>query len=256
MMPEPTTVPTRTAVPKASAASLPRVPKEGRLLIGERSVAFMHRIENMVESALWRVGARCYALRCGPPFAGQSVMQKPFLATIVVVGFLGAPALATDMPRKATNTTPIEAPPYNWSGPYVGVNFGGGWTNGGLNIPGNNLYGGVTELIGGVQAGYNVQAGHVLFGVEGDFDGASFNHPALPAPTLGSVDQHWTGTVGGRFGLVNDRWLVFGKFGGGWVQSNAMVNVPGSSWSGSGVNTGWLFGGGIEYGFKPNWTQT
>jgi len=46
----------------------------------------------------------------------------------------------------------------------------------------------------------------------------------------------------------------FGKLGGGWAQSNAMVNVPGSSWSGSGVNTGWLIGGGIEYGFKPNWT--
>jgi hypothetical protein len=33
-----------------------------------------------------------------------------------------------------------------------------------------------------------------------------------------------------------------------------LVNVPGSNWNGSGVNTGWLFGGGIEYGFKPNWT--
>ena len=27
---------------------------------------------------------------------------------------------------------------------------------------------------GGIQAGYNVQAGHFLFGVEGDFDWATF----------------------------------------------------------------------------------
>jgi hypothetical protein len=38
------------------------------------------------------------------------------------------------------------------------------------------------------------------------------------------------------------------------VQSNATVNLPGSSWSGSNTNSGWLLGGGIEYGFKPHWT--
>ena len=116
------------------------------------------------------------------------------------------------------------------------------------------MYGGITEFIGGVQVGYNVQAGHLLLGVEGDVDWAAFNHPTLPVPTLGSVSQHWMGTVAGRFGLVNDRWLVFGKLGGGWVQSNATVNVPGASWNGSNTNTGWLLGGGIEYGFKPHWT--
>ena len=37
------------------------------------------------------------------------------------------------------------------SGLYVGGNFGGAWTSGNLNIPGNNFYGGVTEFIAGVQ---------------------------------------------------------------------------------------------------------
>jgi hypothetical protein len=49
----------------------------------------------------------------------------------------------------------------------VGANFGGAWTTGSLNIPDNNFYGGTTEFIGGLQAGYNFQAGHLLFGVEG-----------------------------------------------------------------------------------------
>jgi len=183
-------------------------------------------------------------------------MKTLFLASIGVLALLGASALASDLPtRSPVNKAPIAAPPYNWSGFYVGANFGGGWTSGSLNIPGNNIYGGITEFIGGVQAGYNFQAGHVLLGIEGDFDWASFNHPALSTPTLGSVSHRWMSTVAGRVGLVNDRWLVFAKLGGGWVQSDATVNVPGlPNWNGSSTNGGWLIGGGIEYGFKAHWT--
>ncbi len=181
-------------------------------------------------------------------------MLKLLLASIASVGLFGASAVASDLPTKAPPYTPTAAPSYNWSGLYVGANFGGGWTSGSLNIPGNNFYGGISELIGGGQVGYNVQAGHLLFGVEGDFDWASFDHPAIPFPTLGSVSQHWIGTVAGRVGIVNDRWLVFGKLGGGWVGSSASLNAPGGSWSGSNTSAGWLVGGGIEYGFKAHWT--
>jgi opacity protein-like surface antigen len=184
------------------------------------------------------------------------VVKTLFLACIAALELLGAAALAADMPTKApVSKAPIAAPPYNWSGFYVGVNFGGAWTNGSLNIPGNNFYGGITEFIGGVQAGYNFQAGHILLGIEGDFDWASFNYPALSVPTLGSVSHRWISTVAGRVGLVNDRWLVFAKVGGGWVQSDGTVNVLGSpSWNGSSTSGGWLIGGGIEYGFKAHWT--
>ena len=178
-----------------------------------------------------------------------------FLASVAVVGLLGVSALASDLPTKApVKGTPIAAARYNWSGFYLGANFGGAWTSGSLNIAGNNFYGGITEFIGGVQAGYNYQAGHLLVGVEGEFDELAFNHPILVAPTLGSVSQNWMSTVAGRVGLVNDRWLLFAKLGGGWVQSNAAVNLLGSTWNGPATNGGWLLGGGIEYGFKPHWT--
>jgi len=183
-------------------------------------------------------------------------MKVLFLASVAVAGLFGASALASNLPTKVpVKRAPIAAPSYNWSGFYIGANFGGGWTSGSLNIPGNNIYGGVTEFIGGVQAGYNYQAGQFLFGIEGDVDWATFNHPTLPAATLGSVSNHWISTVGARVGIVNDRWLVFAKLGGGWVGSDAIVNLPGSpSWSGSRTNGGWLVGGGIEYGLKPHWT--
>src|SRR5215510_9376627 len=131
-------------------------------------------------------------------------MKNLLLGGVAFVAISGTVAAhAADMPVKAR---PLPEPPYNWSGLYYGANFGGTWTSGSLNIPGNNLYGGITEFIGGVQLGYNVQAGHFLFGIEGDFDGATFGHPALPTPTLGSVTQNWIGTVAGRIGLVEDRW--------------------------------------------------
>jgi opacity protein-like surface antigen len=182
-------------------------------------------------------------------------MKALVIASVAVVGLLGGSALASDLPIKAPlKKTPVAPPPYNWSGFYLGANFGGAWTSGSLNIPGNNFYGGITEFIGGVQGGYNYQAGHLLVGVEGEFDGAAFNHPALPVPTLGSVSQSWVSTVAGRVGLANDRWLAFAKLGGGWVHSNAAVNLPGAAWNGSSTDGGWLLGGGIEYGFKPHWT--
>jgi opacity protein-like surface antigen len=181
-------------------------------------------------------------------------MLRLALAT-AAAGVVAGSTFAAEMPVKAPRASaPIVAPSYNWSGAYIGANFGSAWSNGSLAIPGNNFYGGTTEFIGGLQAGYNIQAGQLLFGVEGDIDWATFNHPALPAPTLGAVSQQWISTLAGRAGIVNDRWLVFGKLGGGWAQSTAMIALPGSAWSGSAVTGGWLVGGGIEYGFKPHWT--
>ena len=51
-----------------------------------------------------------------------------------------------------------------------------------------------------------------------------------------------------------DRWLVYGKLGGGWVHSSAEVNAFGQSWNGSSTKDGWLVGAGLEYGFKSHWT--
>ena len=188
----------------------------------------------------------------GFSLAGYRVMRNLILrgAALIAIG-VSVSARAADMQVKAPVLPEL---PYNWSGAYVGANFGAAWTNGNLNIPNNNFLGGLTEFIAGVEAGYNVQLGHLLFGIEGDFDGATFAHPALPTPTLGSVSQNWIGTIAGRVGVVADRWLVFAKLGGGWVHSDATLNFPGVNWTGSTTSPGWLAGVGAEYGFKSHWT--
>jgi hypothetical protein len=69
----------------------------------------------------------------------MGIVKNLFLLTIALIAIGdGLPALAADMAVKAP---PPSAPaaPYNWSGLYVGGNFGGAWTSGNLTIQGNNF---------------------------------------------------------------------------------------------------------------------
>jgi Outer membrane protein beta-barrel domain len=123
-------------------------------------------------------------------------------------------------------------PPYDWSGLYLGANLGGAWSNRTVNVAGMAWDDpGSTAFIGGFQLGYNLQAGHILIGVEGDFDWASFGRPGFTVSSpLGPVQfsdrQKWISTVAARFGFASGRWLAYGKVGGGWAQDNAALNFP------------------------------
>ena len=181
---------------------------------------------------------------------------------IVVVTAISGSAVAADPSVKAPVYARSVKPPYNWSGLYLGANLGGAWSNRTLNFPGAAWDDpGTTALIGGFQLGYNLQAGHFLVGVEGDFDWASFAPPSFTVSSpLGPVQfadrQKWISTVAARFGIAVDRWLTYGKVGGGWAQDSAAFTFPSGMpvWTGSNTRGGWLLGGGIEYGFKSNWT--
>ena len=70
-----------------------------------------------------------------------------------------------------------------------------------------------------------------------------------------SAHQDWVSTLAARFGLTSDKWLYYGKLGGGWAEDHATLTFPnGTSWSGSNTIGGWLAGAGIEYAFKPSLT--
>src|SRR5450432_2315201 len=88
---------------------------------------------------------------------------------------LGLPptAAAADLHVKAPiRKAPIASPAYDWSGFYLGAHIGGAWSNSTLtdNALGASWNLGGTGFAGGFQAGYNLQAGNLLYGVEGDFD--------------------------------------------------------------------------------------
>ena len=174
--------------------------------------------------------------------------------TSAILGFgLPQTASAADMHVKAPiHKAPMAPPAYNWSGWYVGANIGGAWSNSTLtnsNISTSWTPGG-TGFIGGLQTGYNLQAGNFLYGIEGDFDWTTFTGTTGPNSTsLGviqaSVRKYWITTVAARFGITSDRLLVYGKIGGGWAQGSAALNVVngGTIWAGSHTDGGWLVAG-------------
>src|ERR1700731_1892020 len=149
--------------------------------------------------------------------------MKRILLTTVSLGVLGllSPALGADLPyAKAPMAV---APVYDWTGFYVGGFGGGGYGNhnldnalgfaGAANFTVN--YSSQGELAGG-EAGYNVQSGRYLFGVEGDLFWA--NIKGNDAFALGSNDAtnlSWGGTLRARSGITLDRLLLF--FTGGWA---------------------------------------
>lgn len=166
----------------------------------------------------------------------------------------------------------VVAPPFSWTGFYIGGNVGAGWSRGswtdslfGLNWnPNNNAV-----FIGGGQVGANYQIQNFVVGLEADFDWAANNNNSSNSVTVItgagpqtfqlSANNRWITTVAARVGYAWDRVLVYAKGGGGWVGNGnfTLLNVgTGATFTASNSNTnaGWLVGGGVEWAFAQNWT--
>jgi outer membrane immunogenic protein len=169
-----------------------------------------------------------------------------------------ASANAADIPPapapvyKAPVVAPLTA--YDWTGFYIGINGGGGW--------GRSNFDGATGTLGnfntsgwlaGGTAGYNLQFGRAVFGVEGDIDwtNISGSAPCVGGVTTCQVTNDWLGTARGRVGFAFDRFLPFVT--GGLAVGSVNANVPGFG-SASNTNAGWTVGGGLEYALGRNWT--
>jgi high affinity Mn2+ porin len=167
-------------------------------------------------------------------------------------------ALAADMPVKA----PVSVAVYRWTGFYIGghVGYGGGSFGPGTNpLPEQGVFlpHSVTGLIGGYQAGYNLQlSNHVTLGIEAD---ASFPSPVdaprlTPAPFNTTLD--YVGTVRGRVGYAFGTWLPYVTGGFAWGHSHVNINDGGSSIVSSPgqYQTGWTAGAGVEFAVSGNWS--
>jgi outer membrane immunogenic protein len=145
-------------------------------------------------------------------------LKSAVLAT-AALGILGGSALAADLPsRKGPPLAPVYVPPaFTWTGFYVGVNAGGGWTNnnntsnngfpfvgavpvGGAFIPfASSGSSNRSGFLGGVQAGYNYQFGYgsgFVIGAETDIDWANINRNKNNGVVFGSFTlPQFPGTV-------------------------------------------------------------
>jgi len=190
-------------------------------------------------------------------------------ATAAVLVFAADAALAADLPTKA----PAYAPPiiYNWTGFYIGAHVGAGWgdttatddraTNGSCwNRCGFQWTARPKGFVGGGQAGYNWQAGNIVFGVEGDvgFLGTRGSAAAIiSTDTIVHTDGGFYATARGRLGLAFNTTLVYGT--GGWIGADLGSTVNDNI--GSSVNTndggfksGWIAGGGMEFAAIGPWS--
>ena len=168
----------------------------------------------------------------------------------------------------------------NWSGFYAGVEAGGAratsdlnflrFTNGaGVVVSTNPDPGGPTDpiftsgLIGG-HVGYMQDLGGLVVGIDAAWDktnlnGSSiFNKSVNPPGTL-AFGISSIGTVNGRLGVANGRWLAYAAGGlafanmnseqTGQCTDNTNTPIPGCAFRNAGTfsHTGWDAGAGIAY---------
>jgi outer membrane immunogenic protein len=196
-------------------------------------------------------------------------MKKILIAGFAAAAFCGAPALAADLPVKAA-----PAPLFSWTGWYGGFNVGGDWgRTRQRDLDGWDCTGCVNTvrpdgINGGVQLGYNWQSGSFVAGIEGDVGYLGFhgNHldtsPVITPDTRTIARGGFDATIRGRLGIAADRSLlyltggaIFADVGAG-VFDNSTVNTPGllNLTQRTGMQTGWVLGGGYEYAFSNQWS--
>ncbi len=196
----------------------------------------------------------------------------------IAAGALSVSAHAADLPMKAAPMAPM-APAWNWSGFYFGANVGAGWgtteTNlSSVSIPAIPLtipiglplsQNSMSGILGGVQAGYNWQAGWAVLGIEGTISGADIKGTTPCVVILSCTEKtNWLATASARLGaVVLDRGLVYVKGGAAWQNTRTEMALPGilaglvgvnDVVNGTHTNVGWLVGMGTEWAITKNWT--
>lgn len=188
----------------------------------------------------------------------------------IIIGAIAALVLApaavsaADLPMKAP---PIPIAIYDWTGFYIGVSGGGslGTTThidaatGLGDTLGYNLRGG---MVGGT-LGYNWQVSSFVFGFEGDASwvgeyGSHFDDGAVGNPAFtSSTKETWVATARARAGYAVNNLLFFGT--GGYAAAGVQAGIKDSGTnavlaSATSTRSGWTAGGGLEWGFAPNWS--
>jgi len=184
----------------------------------------------------------------------KRICAKVFAGVLLVASLATAQgAAAADLSLTPLYKAPPAEPPssHDWSGFYAGVNGGGGWGNSwwNANATGVNLSG---AQAGGT-AGYNVQFGKTVLGIEGDIDWSGLKGGATSPGCPGgcSTSDSWLSTVRGRIGYSFDRFLPYVT--GGLAVGDIRAASPGLP-GGDATNAGWALGAGLEIALRGNWT--
>ena len=197
------------------------------------------------------------------------MLRKVLLSTVLIAS--AGTAFAADLPYRTAAPAPyVAAPIFTWTGFYVGLNAGAAFNNKNngyvatgfgattFTSTGFGSNGNKTGFTGGATAGYNMQFGSFVAGVEGDINyldrgnnGGGFSTTGTSTVVAGATstttvttynfnrgdNNNMFGTVRGRLGIAFDRFLPFitggfafgGKTGGvaGTYASTATATTAG-----------------------------
>jgi outer membrane immunogenic protein len=170
-------------------------------------------------------------------------------------------AQGADLARVPTYYKGFTPPaPAVWTGCYIGLNIGGGWSQATFVDPVAGGLGGVSSggVIGGAQAGCDYQFNQFVVGIQVMADGADIRGSrAQPNPFIqNNLNIPWIETLTARVGFaVTPSTLLYVKGGGGWVRDNVWFTANGTTITNDIITpTGWTIGAGVEFLFFNNWS--
>jgi outer membrane immunogenic protein len=208
-------------------------------------------------------------------------MKARLQAASAAAAFLTASltAYAADLPsRPLPPAAPVvvQAPAYNWTGLYLGVNGGYGWGRQDplalVTSPYDPFAFDINGWMVGGTVGAQIQSGRVVLGVEGDIDWANIKGSITKTPTILGVPAPFSAnlsteitsvsTIRMRVGYALDNWLLYGTGGVALLGGKTDIRLAGATCNTAGTiacagtsdRVGIAAGGGIEYGFSPNWS--
>ena len=152
-------------------------------------------------------------------------------------------ALATTVSMPAAHAQVFGGGP--WTGLYVGVHGGYGWTSDGSPDSSGSA--------GGIQAGYNLQLGQAVVGIEGDYTWGSVEGSGTVGAlsVSGSIDTLWS--IRGRLGWVlASNLMLYGTAGYGGFDTSLKTGIGGLNLTASGDASGLVVGGGAELLLTPS----
>lgn len=200
------------------------------------------------------------------------------LGGALVLGSISSKAADVYEQGGGLKDAPFVAPVTSWTGFYVGGHLGGAWSDGSASVTEHFFCAAVEGdtpctppppktyhkdlsgwgVIGGVHAGYNLQRGHTVFGVEGD---VSFGD---------KID--YLASARARLGWAEDNWLFYATGGAAFIGAGekGSITIPGGvSYCGPGGcppptgplsfaydtsehEVGYVVGGGVETKLRHN----
>jgi outer membrane immunogenic protein len=181
-------------------------------------------------------------------------MKTILLASVGLLALGVAQASAADIARR--RPPPVKAPvyvapPFSWTGGYVGINGGYGFGRSDFSPPfTTGSFDTSGGLVGGT-LGYNYQVNQIVFGLEGDIDASWIKGSAPCAGLTCEVKNSWLGTVRGRLGYAAGHFMPYVTGGAAFGDIKTSITGIGSATE---TKTGWTAGGGLEYNFNGPWS--